>query len=272
MKTALCYAGQIGAFHQSLGAQSQSFLDDCDDIYAYTSHLVTHKGLNYYNAKEETHCNIFQPVSKVYKYLEGYKGWRKNIDGYGVIYQIDKKTIWQCLSPLIEKIKCLYIEEENLEECLDDLNMSKWEWMKKRQFHKMYQSNELIKKSEENYDIVIRCRFDLSPLIKVEIKKIFEEEGDDNTVFVFGGFGCTPPMVFMDEYICDGFAFGSPRVMDIFSSLYLKEDPYPYNPKYKDCWEKWGDNAEYQVRTHLETNGVKIKYIGNKRSMYHVFR
>jgi len=79
-------------------------------------------------------------------------------------------------------------------------------------------------------------------------------------------------MVFMDQFICDGFAFGSPRVMSIFSSLGLRNKPYLYNSKYKDCWEKFGDNVEYQFKSHLDANEIKIVHIGNSRSMYHLWR
>jgi hypothetical protein len=89
---------------------------------------------------------------------------------------------------------------------------------------------------------------------------------------MFGGWNCVPPMVFMDKFICDGFAFGTPKVMDIFCSLSQKKDPYPYNPKYKDCWEKFGDNVEHQFKSHLDANKIEVIHIGNKRNMYHLWR
>jgi hypothetical protein len=60
--------------------------------------------------------------------------------------------------------------------------------------------------------------------------------------------------------------------MNKFTSLYLNEDPYPYDPKYKECWEKFGDNVEYQLKTHLDKHNIEIVYIGNKRNMYHLWR
>jgi hypothetical protein len=79
-------------------------------------------------------------------------------------------------------------------------------------------------------------------------------------------------MVFMDEFFCDGFAFGSPKVMNVFTSLYLQKDAYPFNPKYKECWDKYGDNVEYQLKKHLEKHDIELVYIGNQRSMYHLQR
>ena len=81
-----------------------------------------------------------------------------------------------------------------------------------------------------------------------------------------------PPMVFMDKFFCDGFAFGSPKVMNIFTSLYLQKDAYPFDPKYKECWDKYGDNVEYQLEKHLEKHDIKLVYIGNQRSMYNLCR
>ena len=79
-------------------------------------------------------------------------------------------------------------------------------------------------------------------------------------------------MIFMDQFICDGFVFGSPKAMGIFTSLYLQKEAYPYDPKYKDCWDKFGDNVEYQLKTHLEKHDIDIVCIGNQRSMYHLQR
>ena len=167
----------------------------------------------------------------------------------------------------------IIIEDEDLVKTLDDWDMTKWEWLRKRQLLKMFQCNEMVKKSNKKYDIVIRSRFEFGPNIKIDVKDIVSRcENLDNKIFLFGGWDCAPPMIFMDKFMCDGFAFGTPEAMDKFCSLYLQEQPYPCNPKYKDCWNKFGDNVEYQLKTHLEKNEIEIQYIGNKRSMYHLWR
>ena len=89
---------------------------------------------------------------------------------------------------------------------------------------------------------------------------------------MFGGWNCVPPMVFMDKFMCDGFAFGTPRVMEIFNSLYHNEAPYKYMEKYKDCWIKFGDNVEYQLKTHLDKHDIEVCLIGQSRDMYHLWR
>lgn len=263
MKTALCYSGQIGAFDKAISSQKKSFLSDCDDIYAYTSNVISHK----------THKHVWhKPSSNVYEYLKSGEGWRKNTTDYGVVYKVDNNLVKDQLSPVKDKLKDFHIMDECLDDTLEDWNMSKWEWLRKRQLNKLYRCNEMLKDSDTEYDIVVRCRFEFSPHLLIPIKHIYSKHGGENVVFLFGGWKCVPPMVFMDEFICDGFAFGSPRVMDVFSSLYLRSEPYPYNPKYKECWEKFGDNVEYQLRTHLEENGIEIIYLGNERSMYHLHR
>ena len=263
MKTALCYSGQIGAFDKAISSQKKSFLNDCDDIYAYTSNVISHK----------THKHVWhKPSSNVYEYLKAGEGWRKNTTDYGVVYKVDNNLVKDQLSPVKDKLKDFHIMDECLDDTLEDWNMSKWEWLRKRQLNKLYRCNEMLKDSDTEYDIVVRCRFEFSPHLLIPIKHIYSKHGGENVVFLLGGWKCVPPMVFMDEFICDGFAFGSPRVMDVFSSLYLRSEPYPYNPKYKECWEKFGDNVEYQLRTHLEENGIEIIYLGNERSMYHLHR
>ena len=260
MKTALCYSGQIGAFNKAFNNQKQSFLDDCDDIYSYTSNLITHKGLTF---------GKFERTTDVHKYLEGGVGWRKNIGTYGVAYKVQNKLVEDQLSVIKDKLKKLVIEDESLEDTLQDSNLSKWEWLKKRQLWKMHSCNNLI---DKEYDIVIRSRFELSPYVKIPIKKIYEKHGSSNKIFLFGGWACVPPMVFMDPFFCDGFAFGCPKVMNVFTSLCLQKKAYPYDPKYKECWEKYGDNVEYQLKKHLEKLNIELVYIGDKRSMYNLER
>ena len=260
MKTALCYSGQIGAFNKAFNNQKLSFLYDCDDVYSYTSNLITHKGLTF---------GKFERTSDVHKYLEGGVGWRKNIGTYGVAYKVKNELVEDQLSFIKDKLKKSIIEDESLEDTLQDSNLSKWEWLKKRQLWKMYSCNNLI---EDDYDIVVRCRFEFCPYLKIPIKEIYKNYNDKNKIFVFGGWNCVPPMVFMDEFFCDGFAFGSPKAMNVFTSLYLQKDAYPFDTKYKECWDKYGDNVEYQLKKHLEKHNIELVYIGNKRSMYNLER
>lgn len=260
MKTALCYSGQIGAFRKALRNQKKSFLNDCDDIYAYTSDVVSHKGVFQPN---------LPPCSQVYEYLKGGITWRKNLPSYGSVYKIDNYTAERELFPVKDKIKKYHIEYEDLYDTIDDYKLSKWHWLRKRQLWKMHSCNQLI---NEDYDIVVRSRFEFSPFVNIPIKEIYEKEGADNKVFVFGGWKCVAPMIFMDPFFCDGFAFGSPKAMNVFTSLYLQKEPYPYDPKYKECWDKYGDNVEYQLKKHLEKHNIELVYIGNQRSMYHLER
>jgi len=264
MKIALCYSGQLGAFSKAYPHQLRSFITEDMDIYAYTSDLISQKSNSTPN---------YRPLSDVYEYLPGGKGWRSNLGSYGIIYKIDENQIRNILAPISSKIVKAYIEKEDLDESLKDWDMSKWEWMKKRQLAKLYKSNEITKENNEDYDIVVRSRFEFGPRDNIDIKRIYLEENNrENKIFLFGGWSCVPPMVFMDQFICDGFAFGSPRVMDVFCSLGLRNSPYPYNKKYKKCWEKFGDNVEHQFYELLKENDIEIVKIGNKRSMYHLFR
>jgi len=258
MKTALCYSGQIGAFNKALNSQNQSFMGDVDDIYAYTSNVVSHKTLS---------RPQLEPSSEVYEYLKCGEGWRKNQPSYGVAYKIKDSQVESLLS--IVQTKKQFIEDESLEDTLNDSNMSKWQWLRKRQLWKMYQCHQMI---EGDYDIIIRCRFEFNPFVKIPIKEIYKTHNSENKIFLFGGWDCVAPMIFMDKFMCDGFAFGSPKAMGVFSSLYLQDGAYPYDPKYKDCWDRFGDNVEYQLAKHLEKNNIELVYIGNKRSMYHLQR
>ena len=100
-------------------------MDDVDDIYAYTSNVVSHKTLN---------SPQLRPSSEVYEYLKSGEGWRKNQPSYGVVYKIKDSQVEGLLA--LVKTKKQFIEDESLEEALNDSNMSKWQWLRKRQLWK----------------------------------------------------------------------------------------------------------------------------------------
>ena len=83
MKVALCYSGQVGAFHKAYSWQKSSFITENMDVYIYTSDLISQKANSFPN---------LPPASKIHEYLPGGKGWRKNIGTYGIIYKTDKNT------------------------------------------------------------------------------------------------------------------------------------------------------------------------------------
>jgi len=268
LKTAICYSGQLGPFEKVLGIQKRSFLNRDWDAFVYTSSLISQKSNG---------VPTFVPVSEVNQYLPGHQGWRKNLDTYGIIYQISKEDVEKQLSGLGNQIKSSFIENESLQDSLKDSHMSKWEWLKKRQLRKMYNCNQLRKNYEQQnnieYDLVVRSRFDFGPNIPIDVEGIYNKAEDrENKLFAFGGWECVPPMIFMDKFFCDGFVFGSPRVIDKLSSLFLKEEAYPFDKRFKETWEKYGDNVEYQIEQHLKQNGIEIYYVGKERSMYHLYR
>ena len=269
MKTAICYSGQIGAMFKAYHNQhSQVLLPNNCDVYCYTSDAVSQKD-NY-------NLNL-NPINEPIGYLKADVGWRKNYKTYGIIYSVDKNLIEESFKSLYkDKLISYHIEQEVITGDSHDTNMTKWEWMRKRQLYKMNKCNDLLKESKEKYDIVIRSRFEFASKNKIVVEDIINKNGgldkNKNTIFVFGGFSCSPPMIFMDEYFCDGFMFGTPEVIDIACSLYDKVEPYPPNPKYISTWEKWGDSIEHQFRTHMLENDVEIKYISTQRQDYAIAR
>ena len=269
MKVALCYSGQIGGIYKAHSNQKAAFIDcNSPDVYCYTSDAVSQK--------DNTMLNM-RPDSDVYEYLPGGYGWRENYKTYGIIYKLKEERVVNILKELYgDSLIDYVIEEEEIANQGHDLNMTKWEWMRLRQLNKLKGCNELLKKSGRKYDLVIRARFEFACAFKIDTEYLVRQLGGlenlKNKIFVFGGFSCTPPMVFMDEYFCDGFAIGTPEVMDIFCSLADREKPYPPNPKYVSTWEKWGDNIEHQFRTHMLENNVEIVYISKTRSDYQIVR
>jgi len=269
MKVAACYSGQIGGLHKAIANHRQTFLDvnDCD-VYCYTSDAVSQK--------DNTNVNL-PTTSPVQIYLPAGVGWRKNYKTYGIIYKVTEGLIENLFSDCFgDRLVSFVIENEDIGSTAHDTNMTKWEWMRLRQLHKLKKCNELLKQSDKEYDIVIRSRFDFTTSRLINIKSIVDQVGGlsnmDNKIFVFGGFGCSPPMIFMDEYFCDGFVLGTPQVMDVFCALADRETPYPPHPKYVANWEKWGDSIEHQFRTHMLENNIEICYLSNQRAHYSITR
>ena len=269
MKIALCYSGQIGGIYKAHPNQKAAFIDcNSPDIYCHTSDAISQKDNTMLNMK---------PDSSVYEYLPGGFGWRENYKTYGIIYKINQDRVSNILKELYgDKLIDYVIDEEEIANQGHDLDMSKWEWMKMRQLHKLKACNELMKKSGKEYDVVIRSRFEFTCAFKIDVWHLVRQLGGienlKNKIFVFGGFPCSPPMQFMDEYFCDGFVVSTPEVMDVFCSLADKVDPYPPNPKYLDNWKKWGDSIEHQFRTHMLENDIEIRYISRNRPDYQIVR
>lgn len=265
VKIAMCYSGQVGGIYKAYRNQYEHVLlpNNCD-VYCYTSDAVSQKG-NY--------STNLPPSNSPMVYLPKGVGWRRNYNTYGIIYNIEQKFIKDLFKNMYgNRLKAYEVESESVGDENHDTNMTKWEWMRLRQLKKLKECNNLLKESGESYDVVMRSRFEFVTRNQVNVSSIINKSGgienNKRSIFVFGSFPCTPPMVFMDEYFCDGFMFGTPEVMDVVASLADKEAPYPPNPKYVANWEKWGDSIEHQFRTHMLENDIEIKYIGTKRSDY----
>ena len=207
MKTALCYSGQIGGIYKAYNNQlHHTILPNNCDIYCYTSDAVSQKGANITGINVP---NITPPVT----YLKKGRGWWKNyFNSYGIIYNIEKQFIDETFKKLYgERLKNYEVEKEII--CGEDHDLIfegnplvKCDYLKKRQLHKMKRCNELLEQNKNEYDIIIRSRFEFVTGFKINVEEILNKNGglekNKNTVFVFGGFNCTPPMVFMDEYYC----------------------------------------------------------------------
>ena len=266
MKTAVCISGQMGAFQRTYGHHCETFLNhnDCD-VFVYTSDAVSQK--------DNLNPN-FPPSSEVKEYLPGGVGWRKMYKTYGIIYNVNKYFLTDAVYNVYgDRVKKLSIEQECINEDNENLGCTKWEWMKRRQLKKMYNCNKMMhdyeKENNLKYDAVIRIRPDFVFAKKIIVEQIINGEEE---VYMFGGWPCPPENRFMHQFLFDGFALAKPNVMDTFCNLYLKENPYPPLPEFKQYRKDWGDNVEYQLRTHLEENKIKVKHIITKRQDYQVVR
>jgi CMP-N-acetylneuraminic acid synthetase len=259
-KVAVCYSGHLGKFKQAVVKnEKQMILPKKYDVYAFTSDAITEKfGPNHKIIRRP--ATTYKPKNnKIINYLPAKKGWRKDVHTYGIIYNIDKSKAIELLRKIFNnRLEKFEVEEENIN--VDHSKMTKWEWLKKNQWRRMYKCHQLMESSNRIYDIVIRARFDFYLQKKLDVVEVFKEhEGyNDDKVFVVGGWKNGK---FMDTHLFDGFIFGSPKVMGILSGLYKVDKPYKYNPKYENFFKRRGVNSEYQVQEHFKHHGIRIVYL-----------
>lgn len=260
-KVAVCYSGHLGKIKPACARNDKlMILPDDYDVFAFTSNAITEKDGPKHRKLVRKPITTYKPLQdRVLRYLPAKKGWRKHSKTYGIIYNIEKSKAAGLLKKVFgTRLKNYKVETENIN--ADHTKMTKWKWLKKNQWRRMYECHQLMKSGEEEYDIVVRARFDFVLRKKLDIVKVFREgEGyKSDKVFVIGGWKNGK---FMDKQLVDGFVFGSPKVMDILADLYNCEKPYKYNPKYKRYYQRYGDSSEYQVQEHFKHHGIEIVYL-----------
>lgn len=115
--------------------------------------------------------------------------------------------------------------------------------------------NEYVKSADTNYDLVIRCRFDID-LMRFNLNL----EDYINSPFLYAKTGCHAEENY--HYIVDHFALASPKVMDAYCSL------YPNIQKYYDegiGQSKHGMVAENLITYHLNSENIKFKDIDRSK-------
>ena len=266
MKIAACFSGQLGTFQRCFHNQKEVFIDENScDVFVHTSDAISQK----INCVPNPNWSKYMGEHREYLKNNGEDNWRKNYGTYGIIYNIPHEVAMQSIRGVYgDRLKAYYVERESISEIDKELEITKWEWLKNKQFDKMLKCNQLLHMYESmkdvKYDIVIRSRFDIVFTRKINVKQIISKyDNIDNKIFVFGGWESPEKDRFMDGYICDGFVFGKPDVIDKYCDIYNRKTPYPPNPKYIDYYHRMGDNAEYQVKQHMLKNNIEICYIND---------
>ena len=116
-------------------------------------------------------------------------------------------------------------------------------------WYKVWKANMLTKTNPEPYDIVVRLRTDLilSDWFTPKVNEFLNIP--HGTVYIHNWLNCYGPHDFI--------AYGNPKVMDIYSSVflyhtrYLKEGVYMYT-------------SENTLRNHLGQFDVPIRYYGDR--------
>ena len=286
-RMAVCVSGQMGSFMHTSRNHFESYIlpfeknlfiqatreiervNDCD-VFVYTSDAVSQR---------RNFTPHFNPISEVKEYLPGYTGWRKAYPTYGVIYNVSKDDLHNKLQLVYgDRLKAVTIEEEDIDEDNKEIeNITKWEWIRKRQLWKMKKCNEMMqnyaKENDIEYDVVVRVRPDVWFNHRVNIESYMEDRGkNSNTIYAFGGWACPAENRFMYEFLFDGFLFGSPAVINTCCGLYDKTEIYPRFPEFEEYHEAWGDHVEQQLKAHIQANDLTLHHVSNTRTAYEVVR
>ena len=254
MKIALCNSGHIRTMEQVLNNQNRFLIEfnNCD-VFVYTSDLTT----------QRTCSRLYlNPSSKIF-YNKKYP------KGKGSIYKTDKSDLLHKLQKAYgHRLKKYFIESETVNDLEKEQDPKKWEFHRVRQFHKVYECNKLVQEYEKDnnfkYDIIVRSRPDTKFLHnKINIERLINDyKGDLNkAVFIFGGWKDNKGLGKSKTGFFDGFAFGVPRVMDVYADVYFVKKIYE-NGGFKSDKENPGN----QLEQYLLESGLELVYIYGKTS------
>jgi len=252
MKIALCNSGHIRTMEQVLSNQNDFLIEfnNCD-VFVYTSDLTTQRSCSHLYLK---------PSSEIF-HSEKYP------KGKGLIYKTDKSDILHRLQKAYgHRLKKHFIESEVINDLKKEQDPKKWEFHRVRQFHKIYECNKMVQEYEKDnnfkYDIIVRSRTDTMFLHnKLNIEQLIDDyEGDLNkAVFILGGWKDDKGIGKSRIGFFDGFAFGVPKVMNIYADVYFVKKIYE-NGGFEDDKENPGN----QLEQYLLESGLKIVYIYGK--------
>jgi len=252
MKIVLCNSGHIRTMQQVLNNQNDFLIEfnNCD-VFVYTSDLCTQR-----------RCSDFyvEPSSEVF-YNKKYP------KGEGLICKIDKKDIIYKLQKAYgRRLKNFFIESEVINDPKKEQNPKKWEFHRVRQFYKIYQCNKMVHEYEKNnnikYDIIVRNRLDTKFLRhKINIEQLVNDyKGNLNkAVFIFGGWPDHKGISKSRIGFSDVFAFGVPKVMDIYADVHFLKKIYENGGSKIDK-----ENPGNQLEQYLLESGLEIVYIHGK--------
>lgn len=213
MKIALSYSGFIRSFSKAFDNHLNTVIQDFDcDIYC---HMWDSFG---FGRIGEIYDSRYDKIS---------------------MYEIDN------LLSKIKPTKFIFEKYEEFEPKLDDLlknNVKEFPFCKNvlSMHYKIYQSNDLILKSNIKYDIVIRLRPDHFLNQKINFKKIHE-----NSIYT-----SLTPSRNNGGGVNDQFAYGNLDSMKKYSNLY--NNWHILNNNRRNC------NPEHIFREHLEYEKLKI--------------
>lgn len=83
-------------------------------------------------------------------------------------------------------------------------------------YYQIWKCNELVKSSNVKYDLIIRTRFDLVPSTPLDLRQLDNAINNPNLLYTY-----IDPRPSYPNWTYDGFAIGSPEVMNIYSNMFL---------------------------------------------------
>tara|TARA_B100000085_G_scaffold102809_1_gene93538 strand:+ start:192 stop:1001 length:810 start_codon:yes stop_codon:yes gene_type:complete len=259
VKIAMCYSGNLRSYEKTFDNQNKNVIsnNNVNDIFILTSDLNCERHYSPTKWKGEERRTVGRTNPEHAAAGEYFFNEKRN----KVIYNVENMDVHlkNIKELYCENLKQIKVKNEPAKENLwyfDD----PMDWSSRRKcFQKTYECHnmflEYCKQNQNQYDLVVRNRFDLTFSRPIDFLKL-ENVNLKNKVFCLGGWKNGLNFSVQKGYFFDGFFAAEPETMTKVMSIYEQVKEYP----------NIALNLEVQMENHLLENDIEINFMFNSKN------